>query len=63
VDLAAPFCQPCGKHAYATRAAAAAAIAGHARRGHHRSRRLPVRAYPCPSGNGWHLSSRASRRR
>lgn len=62
MKLTAPFCFDCGKEVQASKAAADQAIATYAHKGHHRSRKLPTTAYPCPSGNGWHLSSKTSRR-
>jgi hypothetical protein len=52
-----PFCWECGKESYPTQTAAGARI--HAlHRGEHRHRaRHPQASYPCPNGNGWHLTS------
>jgi hypothetical protein len=60
--LARPFCFECGKEVYPDQAAATAAIAEYAGAGHHRSRQLPTNAHACPSGHGWHLTSRRDRR-
>jgi hypothetical protein len=59
VDLRS-LCPWCGKQCHPTRTAALAS----ARRQRHSARRaVRLRAYRCPAGQGWHLTSGHPRRR
>lgn len=52
-------CRACEKRAYGSQGRAQQAIdnlAENSRRG-----RTPKRAYPCPYGNGWHMTSQEER--
>jgi hypothetical protein len=55
-------CKACGKRAYPTRGRAQEAINNHVTHHGYAGRTLPRRAYECPYGNGWHLTSQAERR-
>jgi hypothetical protein len=63
--LSRPFCFECGKEALPSEAKARATLANYTRKhkrgqGGHRQREQrrqpPNQVYPCPSGNGWHLT-------
>jgi hypothetical protein len=54
------LCPWCGKHRHPTRAAALASVRRQQRRDTRTAARL--RAYRCPVGLGWHLTSRRPRR-
>lgn len=53
-------CRACGKRAYPTQSRAHEAIENHLTYNDSRGR-LPGRAYECPWGNGWHLTSKQAR--
>ena len=53
-------CKPCGKRSYPTESRANEAIGNHHQHNNHRTS-LPSRAYECPHGNGWHLTSKPIR--
>jgi hypothetical protein len=53
----AKYCEPCGKKQHPTQGAALAAALRAARRFG-----PPTRAYRCPHGNGWHLTTKPQRK-
>lgn len=54
-------CRACGKRSYPTESRAYEAIGNHHTYNTNRAS-LPGRAYECPYGNGWHLTSKPVRR-
>lgn len=53
------FCKACGKHAYGSQGRAEEAIENIAEVSDRTAR--PKRVYPCPYGNGYHLTKKEDR--
>lgn len=56
-------CRACGKRSYPNESRANEAIQNHQNFNSYEGRILPSRAYPCPYGNGWHLTSKPMKAR